>query len=80
MVQSGVLSTTHLIVQYVTFLRAGQETTASALGWATYKVSLYLKIPQKFREEIRANFPSPSSGAAMTAEEINNLSCLNVLY
>ncbi|KAI1329178.1 cytochrome P450 4A12A [Xylariaceae sp. FL0255] len=53
----------NLVDQLCTFLAAGHETTATALTWTVYILSIRPDIQNKLREEIRANLPSPSSSA-----------------
>ncbi|KAI8628017.1 cytochrome P450 [Xylariaceae sp. FL1651] len=50
-----------LVNQLLTFLAAGFETTAIALTWAIYTLSVNTDMQTRLRDEVRAHLPSPSS-------------------
>ncbi|RFU35026.1 hypothetical protein B7463_g1272, partial [Scytalidium lignicola] len=55
------------------FMSAGHETTAGALTWALYALTLHPHIQTRLRQEINAEVTSPSP----TYAEIENLKFLN---
>ncbi|KAI1172561.1 cytochrome P450 4A12A [Nemania sp. FL0916] len=59
-----------LVDQLCTFLAAGHETTATALTWAVWILSIKPDIQTKLRREIRVNLPSPSS-TSPNAQELS---------
>jgi cytochrome P450 len=73
----------NLVDQLCTFLAAGHETTATALTWTVYILSIHPDIQTKLREEIRANLPgrSPSSPSAQELSAIidNHMPYLNAV-
>lgn len=62
--------------QLMTFLAAGHETTASALGWGLYLLSQNPEVQSRLRAEIRSQIPSPTS-TATTAVHLED--CLDTL-
>ncbi|KAJ5808971.1 hypothetical protein N7474_010240 [Penicillium riverlandense] len=75
MMLGGDFSDTELVDQMLTFLAAGHETTASALTWACYLLTLYPETQEKLRAEIRANIPSGDS--QITYSDLESLPLLN---
>ena len=63
--------------QVLTFLSAGNETTATALTWAIYLLSLpkYRHIQERLRAEIHSHFPG-GLPEAITYEAIESLKYL----
>lgn len=51
--QSGDFSDDYLVDQMLTFFAAGHDTTASALTWTLYMLSLHPKIQDRLREECK---------------------------
>lgn len=75
MLQNSDFTNSELIDQMLTFLAAGHETTASALTWACYLLSLHQDVQRRLREEIRARIPSASS--PITWNVLESLPLLN---
>ncbi|KAJ5557468.1 hypothetical protein N7494_001383, partial [Penicillium frequentans] len=63
------------IDQMLTFLAAGHETTAAALTWACYLLTLYPDVQERLRAEIREKIPSASS--PITYSDLESLPLLN---
>ncbi|KAJ0124305.1 hypothetical protein J7T55_005643 [Diaporthe amygdali] len=59
--QDTLLSEQQLIDHAMTFLGAGQDTTAYALTCSVMELSQNLELQDRLRQEIRANLPSPTS-------------------
>ncbi|KAI3324595.1 cytochrome P450 4A12A [Xylariaceae sp. AK1471] len=74
----------NLVDQLCTFLAAGHETTATALTWTVYILSIHPDIQTKLREEIRAHLPSPShslpSAQELSAIIDNQMPYLSAVY
>jgi cytochrome P450 len=66
-------NTNLMVSQCMAFLAAGHEASALALGWTLYELSKDHKRQDKLREEIRLNLPSPSSGRAIEAGQVDRL-------
>jgi cytochrome P450 len=79
--QSGLFNETELIDQCLTFLGAGHETTATALGFAAYLLSQPQNrhMQERLRAEIRAKLPSPSSDEMVTSEMVDSVIYLNAV-
>ncbi|KAL0261481.1 hypothetical protein SLS55_002911 [Diplodia seriata] len=77
--ESGGFSDEDLVNQMMTFLAAGHETTATSMTWAAYLLAKHPDAQRRLREEIRANLPSPDSGAQITATDIDRLPYLNAV-
>ena len=77
--ESGGFTEENLIDQIMTFLAAGHETTATAMLWAIYMLSLHPDIQTRLREEIRENLPSPGEGTALTSHDIDHMHYLNAV-
>ncbi|KAL4961883.1 cytochrome P450 [Aspergillus stella-maris] len=75
MMLSGDFTDDELVDQMLTFLAAGHETTASALTWTCYLLSLHPEIQEKLRAEIRAAIPS--STHPITHSDLEPLPLLN---
>ncbi|KAJ5226582.1 uncharacterized protein N7469_006588 [Penicillium citrinum] len=75
MMLGGDFSDTELVDQMLTFLAAGHETTASALTWACYLLTLHPEYQTRLRDEIRAQIPSGSS--QITHQDLESLPLLN---
>lgn len=50
--QDKTISKVHLIVEALTFLVAGHDTTAAALSWACIYMSLYPEVQKQMHEEV----------------------------
>lgn len=77
--ESGIFNEEQLIDQMMTFLAAGHETTASAMTWAVYMLSLYPEVQTKLRAEIHERLPSPKSDKEVTSMDIDKLPYLNAV-
>lgn len=77
--ESGAFTNDQLTDQLMTFLAAGHETTATAMIWAIYLLSLHPAMQTRLRDEVRAGLPSPDSGASITAADIEHLPYLNAV-
>ncbi|KAJ5260532.1 hypothetical protein N7478_012137 [Penicillium angulare] len=75
MMLGGDFSDTELVDQMLTFLAAGHETTASALTWACYLLTLYPDVQERLRAEIREKIPSAES--SITYNDLESLPLLN---
>ncbi|THC95055.1 hypothetical protein EYZ11_005450 [Aspergillus tanneri] len=75
MMRGGEFSDSELVDQMLTFLAAGHETTAGALTWCCYHLSLNPDIQEKLRQEIRATIPSLSS--PVTWQDLEGMPYLN---
>ncbi|KAJ6100465.1 hypothetical protein N7499_000095 [Penicillium canescens] len=75
MMLGGDFSDTELVDQMLTFLAAGHETTASALTWACYLLTLHPEYQTRLREEIRTQIPSGTS--PITHQDLESLPLLN---
>ncbi|KAL8297533.1 hypothetical protein RB597_006565 [Gaeumannomyces tritici] len=65
--ESGGFSEENLVDQLMTFLAAGHETTASAMTWAVYLLSVNPGVQSRLRAEVRARLPAPGSDGAAAA-------------
>jgi cytochrome P450 len=78
--KSGGFSEEDLVIQTMTFLAAGHETTASTVKWALLILCRYPKIQQRLREEIHANLPPiVDNEASVSAEMFDKLPYLNAV-
>ncbi|KFY26360.1 hypothetical protein V493_04130 [Pseudogymnoascus sp. VKM F-4281 (FW-2241)] len=77
--ESGVFTNDQLTDQLMTFLAAGHDTTATAMIWAIYLLSLHPAIQTRLRAEVRAGLPSADSGASIAAADIERLPYLNAV-
>ncbi|KAL3471227.1 cytochrome P450 [Aspergillus californicus] len=75
MMLSNDFTDDELVDQMLTFLAAGHETTASALTWTCYLLTLHPEIQAQLRAEIRANIPS--SSRPITSSDLESLPLLN---
>ncbi|EPS31935.1 hypothetical protein PDE_06894 [Penicillium oxalicum 114-2] len=75
MMLGGDFSDNELVDQMLTFLAAGHETTASALTWACYLLTLHPHIQTRLRAEIRSKIPSANS--PITHTDLESLPLLN---
>ncbi|OJJ53324.1 hypothetical protein ASPSYDRAFT_61978 [Aspergillus sydowii CBS 593.65] len=75
MMMSGDFTDDELVDQMLTFLAAGHETTASALTWACYLLTLHPEIQESLRAEIRSAIPSASH--PVTYADLESLPLLN---
>ncbi len=83
---SGDFSNNYLLDQAVGFIVAGQETTAVAVSFALYLLSLYPDVQTRLREQIRANLISPDSeilsqrsGARIGDEDVDSIPYLTAV-
>jgi cytochrome P450 len=72
-------NTNLMVSQCMAFLAAGHEASALALGWTLFELSKDHKRQDKLREEIRQNLPSPSSGRAIEAGQVDRLEYLEAV-
>ncbi|KAL4915452.1 cytochrome P450 [Aspergillus aurantiobrunneus] len=75
MMLSGDFTDEELVDQMLTFLAAGHETTASALTWTCYLLTLHPEIQGRLRAEIRSAIPS--SAYPITSSDLETLPLLN---
>ncbi|KAL4867836.1 hypothetical protein BDV12DRAFT_110981 [Aspergillus spectabilis] len=75
MMLSGDFTDDELVDQMLTFLAAGHETTASALTWTCYLLTLHPEIQERLRAEVRAAIPS--STHPISHSDLENLPLLN---
>ncbi|KAL4802612.1 cytochrome P450 [Aspergillus unguis] len=75
MMLSGDFTDDELVDQMLTFLAAGHETTASALTWTCYLLTLHPEVQTQLREEIRSAIPS--STHPITHSDLESLPLLN---
>ncbi|KAJ5684864.1 uncharacterized protein N7477_001209 [Penicillium maclennaniae] len=75
MMLGGDFSDTELVDQMLTFLAAGHETTASALTWACYLMTLHPECQERLRAEIRSKIPTAES--SITYSDLESLPLLN---
>ncbi|KAL9030427.1 MAG: hypothetical protein Q9196_001459 [Gyalolechia fulgens] len=57
-IASGAFSEEDLVNQLMTFLVAGHETTAAAMGWSLYELCRNRDIQHRIRDEIRKHIPA----------------------
>lgn len=77
--ESGAFTNDQLTDQLMTFLAAGHDTTATAMVWAIYLLSLHPAMQSRLRAEVRASLPRPDSGNSITAADIERLPYLNAV-
>ncbi|KAL8381782.1 hypothetical protein RB595_005850 [Gaeumannomyces hyphopodioides] len=79
--ESGGFSEENLVDQLMTFLAAGHETTASAMTWAVYLLSVHPGVQSRLRAEVRARLPAPGSdgAASVTSIDIDRMPYLNAV-
>ncbi|KAL5043145.1 hypothetical protein BDW71DRAFT_200061 [Aspergillus fruticulosus] len=75
MMLSGDFTDDELVDQMLTFLAAGHETTASALTWTCYLLTLHPEVQDRLRAEVRAAIPS--STHPVTHSDLETLPLLN---
>ncbi|KAL2869429.1 cytochrome P450 [Aspergillus lucknowensis] len=75
MMLGGDFTDDELVDQMLTFLAAGHETTASALTWTCYLLTLNPGIQERLRAEIRAAIPSATH--PITSSDLESLPLLN---
>ena len=77
---SGGFSDEDLVNQLMTFLLAGQETTASALAWAVYILCKNPNIQTRLHDEVRSALPDPTAdNSKISASDIDGLPYLNAV-
>ncbi|RMZ82105.1 hypothetical protein DV737_g2173, partial [Chaetothyriales sp. CBS 132003] len=74
---SGIFTDGQLVDNMMTFLAAGHETTASALSWCTYLLTLHPECQTRLRHEIHTSIPDPT--APITHEIIDNMPYLHAV-
>lgn len=79
--ETGAFTIEDLVNQSKTLLGAGHETSATAVTWGIYLLSLpcYSHIQSRLRAEIRAHLPPPDSGEPITSDMLDNLPYLNAV-
>ncbi|KAF4212512.1 hypothetical protein CNMCM8980_000902 [Aspergillus fumigatiaffinis] len=75
MMVGGDFTDDELVDQMLTFLAAGHETTASALTWACYLLTLYPDVQERLRAEIREHIPSGNH--PITWSDLESMPLLN---
>ncbi|KAL2846866.1 cytochrome P450 [Aspergillus pseudoustus] len=75
MMLGGDFTDDELVDQMLTFLAAGHETTASALTWTCYLLTLHPDVQERLRAEIRAAIPSAKH--PVTSSDLESLPILN---
>lgn len=79
-VESGEFSDDDLVNQMMTFLLAGHETTASALGWAICLLCQHPAMQTRLSQEIRNNLPDPRrADSTITCDVVDRLPFLNAV-
>lgn len=79
-IESGGFSEEDLVNQMMTFLAAGHETTATALGWAFYLLAQHPKIQTRLREEVRTHLPAINDASApITAASLDSCHLLHAV-
>lgn len=78
-IESGGFTDENLVDQMMTFLAAGHETTATAMTWAIYLLSIHTDVQTRLREEIRSHLPSVSNSVEVTSQEIDHMPYLNAV-
>lgn len=68
--ESKAFSEDNLVDQMMTFLAAGHETTATAMGWAILALCRNKDYQVRLREEVRAQLPSPNDSSSRMTSEI----------
>ncbi|EME38451.1 hypothetical protein DOTSEDRAFT_181617 [Dothistroma septosporum NZE10] len=68
-----------IVSQCMTFLAAGHEAPALALGWTLFELSKNPDWQQRLRNEIRANVPSPAADGTIDAARIDELPLLEAV-
>lgn len=76
---SGGFTEEDLVNQMMTFLAAGHETTAAAMTWAFYLLSLDSKSQTRLRKEIRANLPPIDCTETVTSASLDNCHYLHAV-
>lgn len=75
MMMGGDFTDDELVDQMLTFLAAGHETTASALTWGCYLLTLHPQYQDRLRAEIRDRIPS--GNAPITWSNLESMPLLN---
>ncbi|OQE15446.1 hypothetical protein PENSTE_c028G07114 [Penicillium steckii] len=75
MMRGGEFTDDELVDQMLTILAAGHETTAGALTWCCYHLSIEPHIQDKLRQEIRETIPSPD--ASVSWQDLEAMPYLN---
>ncbi|KAK0276457.1 hypothetical protein LTR91_019647 [Friedmanniomyces endolithicus] len=76
LMRSGKFTDDALVDQLLTFLAAGHETTAAALGWATYLVAKHADVQDRLRSECQ-NVCGRLDPDEITAELIDSMPYLD---
>lgn len=80
LLQSGEsFSDDYLIDQSIDFMVAGQETTATAVAFTLYALSLDPVWQSRLRDEIRERLPSPSADTEVDAALVESLPYLTAI-
>jgi cytochrome P450 len=80
LLQSGEsFSDDYLIDQSIDFMVAGQETTATAVAFTLYALSLNPVWQSRLRDEIRQRLPSPSADTKVDAALVESLPYLTAI-
>ena len=78
--QSGAFTDENLVDQMMTFLAAGQETTARAMTWAIHTLARHPDIQSRLRAEIRAHLPPlADTNTPVTVSMLDSLSYLHAV-
>ncbi|KAJ5975656.1 hypothetical protein N7481_009363 [Penicillium waksmanii] len=75
MMRGGEFTDNELVDQMLTILAAGHETTAGALTWCCYHLSIEPHIQDHLRQEIRDTIPSPD--ASVSWQDLEGMPYLN---
>ncbi|KAJ5744825.1 hypothetical protein N7533_009695 [Penicillium manginii] len=75
MMRGGEFTDNELVDQMLTILAAGHETTAGALTWCCYHLSIEPHIQDNLRQEIRDTIPSPD--ASVSWQDLEGMPYLN---
>lgn len=80
-IRSGGFSESGLVNQLMTFLFAGFETTAAAVTWATYALSIHPDVQSRLRAEVRAHIASIDKNDAndITSDDIEGMPYLHAV-
>jgi cytochrome P450 len=77
--ESGGFTEENLIDQLMTFLAAGHETTATAMTWAIYLLSVHPEMQTRLRAEVRKHLPSVDDEKGVSSLDIDHMPYLNAI-
>lgn len=77
--QSKLFTEEGVLHQVMNLLSAGNDTTASTLGWAIYLLCVYPETQKRLRDEIRQNLPSLDNDSPITSTDVDRLPYLKAV-